>query len=65
MTKEQIQSLLNNGYNLNQIAAIHMISKETLQMTLDADACAPIIAKGKTKTLKTDSDVSWLNEENI
>jgi hypothetical protein len=60
MTKEKIQSMLNEGYNLNQIASIHMISKQTLQEILDSGACAPIIAKGTsgkttTTTIKTTS----------
>jgi hypothetical protein len=34
MTKEKIQSMLNEGYNLNQIASIHMISKTELEKLL-------------------------------
>jgi hypothetical protein len=34
MTREQIQSMLNEGYNLNQIASIHMISKTELEKLL-------------------------------
>ena len=34
MTKEQLQSMLNDGYNLNQIASIHMISKIELEKLL-------------------------------
>ena len=49
MTREQIQSMLNGGYNLNQIAAINMISKQTIQEIMDSGACAPIIAKGMSK----------------
>jgi hypothetical protein len=60
MTREQIQSMLEEGYNLNQIASIHMISKQTLQDILDSGTCAPIIAKGMsgkstTTTIKTTS----------
>ena len=51
MTREQIQSMLNEGYNLNQIAAIHMINTHTLQDILDSGACAPIIAKGMSKSV--------------
>ena len=51
MTREQIQSMLDEGYNLNQIAAIHLISKQTLQEIIDSGACAPIIAKGMSKTV--------------
>ena len=34
MTKEQLQSMLEEGYNLNQIASIHMISKTELEKLL-------------------------------
>ena len=49
MTREQIQSMLNEGYNLNQIAAINMINTHTIQEIMDSGACAPIIAKGMSK----------------
>jgi hypothetical protein len=49
MTREQIQSMLNDGYNLNQIAAINMINPHTIQEIMDSGACAPIIAKGMSK----------------
>ena len=51
MTKEQIEGMLAGGYNLNQIAAIHMINKERLQEIIDAGACAPIIKKGMSKSI--------------
>jgi hypothetical protein len=51
MTREKIQTMLDEGYNLNQIAAIHLISKQTLQEIIDSGACAPIIAKGMSKTV--------------
>ena len=50
MTREKILAMLDEGYDLNQIAAIYMTSKQTLQNTIDAGACAPIIAKGKSKS---------------
>jgi len=50
MTREQIQGMLTEGYDLNQIAAIHMISKQALQDILDSGACAPIIEKSKGTT---------------
>ena len=34
MTKEQLQSMLSEGYNLNQIASIYMISKAELEKLL-------------------------------
>ena len=55
MTREQIQSMLNDGYNLNQIASINMISKQTLQDILDSGACAPIIAKGMSKSIPVET----------
>jgi hypothetical protein len=51
MTKEQLIGMISEGYNLNQIAAIHMINKERLQEILDAGACAPIIKKGMSKSI--------------
>ena len=51
MTREKIEGMLAEGYDLNQIAAIYMINKERLQETLDAGACAPIIAKGQSKSI--------------
>jgi hypothetical protein len=47
MTRETILGMIAEGYNLNQIASIHMINKHTLQEILDAGACAPIIKKSK------------------
>ena len=38
MTKEQLLGMLSEGFNLNQIAAIHMISKEKLEMLLTEEA---------------------------
>ena len=55
MTREQIQSMLNDGYNLNQIASINMISKQTLQEIMDSGACAPIIAKGMSKSIPVET----------
>jgi len=63
MTKQEIQSMLAEGYDLNQIAAIKMISKQLLQDILDADACAPIIKKSKGTS--GTSGVSWLNEDGL
>jgi hypothetical protein len=34
MTKQELQSMLNDGYNLNQIASINMISKTELEKLL-------------------------------
>ena len=55
MTREQILGMLGEGYNLNQIAAIHMISKHRLQEIIDAGACAPIIAKGMSKSIPVET----------
>ena len=49
MTKQELLGMISEGYNLNQIAAIHMISKQTIQDIMDSGACAPIIAKGMSK----------------
>jgi hypothetical protein len=64
MTRETILGMLAEGFNLNQIAAIHMINKHTLQEILDAGACAPIIEKSK-KTPKIDIDPMFTEEEGL
>ena len=51
MTRETILGMIAEGYNLNQIASIHMINKERLQEIIDAGACAPIIKKGMSKSI--------------
>lgn len=59
MTKEQLLSMLSDGYNLNQIASIHMISRVELErlLTDEATEVTPTGASGKTKvsTIKTTS----------
>jgi hypothetical protein len=47
MTKQELQSMLNEGYNLNQIAAINMISKTELEKLLVE--ATPTGTKGKSK----------------
>jgi hypothetical protein len=57
MNKEQLLGMLNQGYNLNQIAAIHMISKQSLEMLLTEEATTVtkdgMSGKTKTSTIKT------------
>jgi hypothetical protein len=52
MTKEQLIGMISEGYNLNQIAAIHMISKDKLEMLLteEATTVSPTGTSGKIKT---------------
>ena len=52
MTKEQLLGMISEGYNLNQIAAIYMISKSELErlLTDEATKVSPTGASGKTKT---------------
>ena len=52
MTREQLLGMISQGYNLNQIAAIHMISRTYLDMLLteEATTVSPTGASGKTKT---------------
>jgi hypothetical protein len=52
MTKEQLVGMISQGYNLNQIAAIHMISKSELErlLTEEATTVSPTGTSGKTKT---------------
>ena len=51
MTKQELQSMLNDGYNLNQIASIHMISKTELEKLLvdEATEVTSTGTKGKSK----------------
>jgi hypothetical protein len=51
MTKQELQSMLDADYNLNQIAAIHMISKAELEKLLvdKAVEVTPTGSKGKSK----------------
>ena len=45
MTKQELQSMLNDGYNLNQIASIHMISKVELEKLLVTEVTPKIKSK--------------------
>ena len=78
MTREQLIGMINDGYNLNQIASIHMISKTYLEMLLteEATTVSSTGASGKTKvsTIKTTSSggtegtsgaSGWQNEEGL
>ena len=51
MTKQQLQSMLEEGLNLNQIAAIHMISRVELEKLLvdEATEVTSTGSKGKSK----------------
>ena len=59
MTKQELLGMISEGYNLNQIAAIHMINKAYLEMLLteEATTVSSTGASGKTKTttIKTTS----------
>ena len=59
MTKDKLLGMISEGYNLNQIASIYMISKGQLEMLLteEATTVSPTGALGKTKvsTIKTTS----------
>ena len=52
MTKQELLGMISEGYNLNQIAAIHMINKAYLEMLLteEATTVSSTGASGKTKT---------------
>ena len=77
MTKEELKSMLSDGYNLNQIDSIHMISRVELEklLTDEATEITPTGASGKSKPKKTEEyqgtsgaagdTAVWLNEENI
>jgi len=57
MTKEQLQGMLNEGYNLNQIAAIYMISRIELEKLL--------VEKPTKKTPKMNIDPMFTEEEGL
>lgn len=78
MTNEFIERVkaFSKEYDANQVCAIFMISKAQLELILDGDACAPIIAKSKgtpttaigqpkIESTGVTGSVGWLNEENI
>jgi hypothetical protein len=76
MTREQLQGMISEGYNLNQIAAIHMISKSELErlLTEEATKVSPTGTSGKSKTVKTEEyqgtsgaagTTGWINEEGL
>ena len=45
MTKEQLLGMISEGYNLNQIAAIHMISKIELEKLLVEESTPKVKSK--------------------
>jgi len=57
MTKEQLQGMLAEGYNLNQVAAIYMISRVELEKLLEE--------KSTKKTPKIDIDPMFTEEEGL
>ncbi len=57
MTKEQLQGMLAEGFNLNQVAAIHMISRVELEKLLEE--------KSTKKTPKIDIDPMFTEEEGL
>jgi len=75
MTKDKLQGMLAEGYDLNQIAAIHMINKEQLQMLLTEEATevTPTGTSGKSKVKKTEyqgtsgaaGTTGWVNEPGL
>ena len=76
MTKEQLLGMISEGYNLNQIAAIYMISKSELErlLTDEATKVSPTGASGKSKTTKTEEyqgtsgaagTTGWVNEPGL
>jgi hypothetical protein len=61
MTKEELQGMLADGYNLNQIAAIHMISRTELEKLLVETP----VEKPTKKTPKIDIDPMFTEEEGL
>jgi len=76
MTKTELLGMLNDGYNLNQIAAIYMIPRSELErlLTEEATTVSPTGASGKSKTTKTEEyqgtsgaagTTGWVNEPGL
>jgi len=76
MTREQLLGMISQGYNINQIAAIHMISRTYLDMLLNDEATkvSSTGASGKSKTAKTEEyqgtsgaagSTGWINEAGL
>jgi len=61
MTKEQLQGMLAEGFNLNQIAAIHMISRTELEKLLVEEP----VEKPIKKTPKVDIAPMFTEEEGL
>jgi hypothetical protein len=61
MTKTELQGMLADGYNLNQIAAIHMISRIELEKLLVETP----VEKPTKKTAKIDIDPMFTEEEGL
>jgi hypothetical protein len=57
MTQEQLKSMLAEGYNLNQVAAIYMISRAELEKMLEE--------KTTKKTPKVEIDPMFTEEEGL
>jgi hypothetical protein len=49
MTKEQLIGMISEGYNLNQIASIHMISKVELEKLLVEEITPKVKSKPVVK----------------
>jgi hypothetical protein len=62
MTKEQLQGMLAEGFNLNQIAAIHMISRAELEKLLVE---TPVVKSTKKETPKVDIAPMFTEEEGL
>jgi hypothetical protein len=62
MTKEQLKGMLAEGFNLNQIAAIYMISKAELEKLLVE---TPVVKLTKKETPKVDIDPMFTEEEGL
>lgn len=52
--KERVKAFAKE-YDVNQVCAIFMISKDQLESILNADACAPIIEKGMSKSIPVET----------
>jgi hypothetical protein len=75
---DKVKAMYADGYNVNQIAAIFMISQAEVNAILDGpvvvespkskkvdDTPTTAIGQPKIESTGTEGQVGWLNEENI
>lgn len=65
MTKEKLLGLLAEGYNINQIAAMYMISRAILDDMLKEPVVAAPVEKKSSKKVETKIEPMFEEEEGL